>query len=489
MNKNKIKFLLDETLIEIDFSVNRLLPSTTVLNYLRLQPGFRGTKEGCAEGDCGACTIVLVELENGKLNYKSIDSCMMFLASLHGKQIITVEHLSNNQGVEQSLHPVQQAMIDQHGSQCGFCTPGVVMSLFGLYKSEQQADHQAIVDALAGNLCRCTGYSQIEAAAKTCCKQKLPDRFQENEQATVQMLTQIRNENNGIEIHHPVQTYLLPVSLEQALAFRSQFSEAIIINGATDTAIRQNKTFTFLSCILDLSAVETLKTIHREGNTFVLGSGVTVEQFKQFAKRSYAEMLPMLQVFASLQIRNVATIGGNLSTASPIGDLIPLFIAAKAEVRISGKNGHRIVPVSEYIVGYRKNCLMDDEILVSVLLPALEENVQLFVEKVSTRRDLDISTVSLAMRLQLNKLNQVEEIILAYGGMAATVKRTESVEQFLWNKTWNQQNVEKAAMLLESEFTPLSDARSGKTYRTITAKNLLLKMFWKTQNHAERISL
>ncbi|MDP2235595.1 MAG: xanthine dehydrogenase small subunit [Bacteroidales bacterium] len=489
MEKNILQFLLNDKLIEIDFLKEDFLPSTTVLNYLRMQPGFMGTKEGCAEGDCGACTVVLAEVQNGELTYKTIDSCLLFLASIHGKQLITVEHLAEINDQKIKLHPVQQAMVEHHGSQCGYCTPGFVMSMFGMYKNAAETDNEELTDAMAGNLCRCTGYKPIAEAAQACCKNPKPDKFSLQQVEIVKRLTQIRKHQSTLEISAPKQIYLLPSRLDEALGFREKYPVAVTINGATDTAIRQNKTHEFLPNILDLSAVEDIKH-QKEGSAFFsLGAGTTLEQFKQFVKANFPGLMPMLKVFASLQIRNVATIGGNLSTASPIGDLIPLFFALKAEVKLSSRTDNRMIPVEEYITGYRKTSLRHDEILEAVQIPKPEKGLVFFTEKVSTRRDLDISTVSSTLRLRLNTDNFVEEIAIIYGGMAAQVKRAVAAEKYLLGKQWCFEEAERASKLICEDFTPISDARSNAEYRVAAAKNLLLKLYLKSVDNNEGLSL
>ncbi len=480
MNKNTISFLHHNKLININFDEVAYRPSTTVLNYLRQQPAFRGTKEGCAEGDCGACTVVLAELdEQGGLRYKAVDSCLLFLPALHGKQLITVENLSQQKTTQVHLHPVQQAMVDHHGSQCGYCTPGFVMALFALYKSDKPATRESVQENLVGNLCRCTGYESIIEAAMQCCANRQADQFSLNENIVKEQLKQILKNQPFAEISTNKQHYFLPSTLEQALDWRASYPEAIVINGATDTAIRQNKTWEFLPQLLDLSQLNELKTIERRNNLTYFGSGVTIEQFRLYAKENLPELLPMLDVFASVQIREVASnIGGNLSTASPIGDLIPVMMALKAKLKIAGQLGFRWVEIEDFITDYRQNCLQNDELLVGIGIHDLKANTHFRTAKVSTRRDLDISTVNISIRIQLDENEIVEEIILAYGGMAATVKRAVKAEQYLIGKPWAKEVVEEAKAYIEHDFTPISDARSGAEFRLEVAKNLLLKMFY-----------
>lgn len=471
--RKDIQFLLNDRLISIDFQEHPgLKPTTTVLNYLRALPGFKGVKEGCAEGDCGACTVVTAEIAEGRLVYKTIDSCLVFLPMLHGKQVLTVEHLADGN----SLHPVQQAMLEHNGSQCGYCTPGVVMSLFGLYKNSHNPSRPVINDALTGNLCRCTGYRPIADAAADCCSGNGKDQFTSAEQMTLEILGKIQSDRRQIEITTDRQLYLKPMTLSDALSARLRVPEAVIISGSTDVALRQTKKKELLTTLLDLSSIEELCSIIADEHQYWIGAGVTIEQLRKFSHDHLPALAQMLSVFGSLQIRNLATIGGNVGSASPIGDVLPLLFACRASLRLQSASVERTIAISDFITGYRTTCLNSDELITGIILPRPADDVFIRSYKVSKRKDLDISTVSAGFMLKLSQ-GRVADLVLAFGGMAATTACASETEAFLRGKPWDEPTVAKAMEILENEFRPLSDARAGATYRTLVSKNLLMKFY------------
>ncbi|MFA5974303.1 MAG: xanthine dehydrogenase small subunit [Lentimicrobiaceae bacterium] len=473
---NKIQFVLNDNVVSVDFNTNpELSPTTTVLNYLRSLPGHKGVKEGCAEGDCGACTVVIAESRNGKLSYKTIDSCLVFLPMIHGKQLITVENLADSG----TLHPVQLEMVNHNGSQCGYCTPGVVMSMFGLYKNHHNPEREIIEDAFTGNLCRCTGYQPIIKAAEHACSCVDTDKFKLHESKIVGLLDDINRDNSTIEISTPSNNYYKPLTLPEALALRRKYPSATIVSGASDIALRQTKKHEFLSGILDISDVAELKYFTETDTDFEIGSGLNLEMLKSQSHEKLPALHKMLQIFGSLQIRNLATIGGNIGSASPIGDTLPLLIAYKAKVKLQSSDSERLILLDDFIKGYRLTDIRYDELITAVHILKLASDTYVHSYKVSKRKDLDISTVSGGFSLQLEN-GHVKEIILAFGGMAERPKHASETEHYLLWKPWTRANVEHAMKILAHEFTPLSDARSGAEYRKIVAGNLLLKFYAET---------
>ncbi|HNW52854.1 MAG TPA: xanthine dehydrogenase small subunit [Bacteroidales bacterium] len=474
--RDTIQFVLNDKIVTVDFNFNpELKPTTTVLNYLRSLPFHKGVKEGCAEGDCGACTVVIAENKEGKLRYKTIDSCLVFLPMIHGKQLITVENLAD----ANSLHPVQQEMVNHNGSQCGYCTPGIVMSLFGLYKNHHNPEREVIEDALTGNLCRCTGYQPIIKAAEHACSCVDTDKFKLHEKQISILLDEINRDRSPLEIETSAQKYYKPLKLADALAFRNKFPGALIISGATDSALRQTKKHEVLSEILDISDVTELNYFVEDQQGYKIGAGLSLENLKSLSAEKLQAIHSVLKIFGSLQIRNLATLGGNIGSASPIGDMLPLMLAYEAHVKLQSVTFDRIIRMDEFLKGYRSTHIRPNELITAIHIPKPEPGTIIKSYKVSKRKDLDISTVSGGFSLQLERGN-VKEIILAFGGMADMPKRATDTEKHLLEKPWTRPNVDQAMKILATEFSPLSDARAVAEYRSLVARNLLLKFYTET---------
>jgi xanthine dehydrogenase small subunit len=469
-----VTFLLDGRKVELGFGPSTgLTPTTTVLNYLRSLPEHRGVKEGCAEGDCGACTVVIGTLtDNRTIGYRAVDSCLLFLPMLHGKLLVTVENLKGANG---ELHPVQRAMVDSHGSQCGFCTPGIVMSLFALSKNSLHPQADDVKVAVAGNLCRCTGYRPIIEAAIQASSGSGRDQFEVKDARTIQLLKSIPRES--ISIVTSVQRYDRPTTLKECFGLIKKFPKAILINGATDVALRVTKKFEILPHVVDLSGVKSLAKVIKGKSKFTVGAGVRINDLMTLVRQNFPALCEMLSVFGADQIRNIATLGGNIGTASPIGDILPVLIAYDAKIVLENSRGKRSVKAGKFVTGYRKTERRPDEIISSVILPIPLKHLRIRSYKVSRRRDLDISTVSAGLMVDLDNKGFVSNVVLAYGGMAERTKRAEMTERFLKGKLWTREVVEYAQQLVTKDFNPISDIRGSAEFRMVAARNLILK-FW-----------
>jgi xanthine dehydrogenase small subunit len=471
---DQVTFVLDDKKVELNFSPSSgLTPTTTVLNFLRTLPGHRGVKEGCAEGDCGACTVVVGEIGGDqKIRYRAVDSCLLFLPMIHGKQLVTIENLKHSDG---GLHPIQDAMVESHGSQCGFCTPGIVMSLFALEKNVQHPNVEDAKIALAGNLCRCTGYRPIIDAAIQDTKRNGRDRFAVDEPRTIKMLKSIPKKS--VAVVTKTQRYDQPVTLKECLVLVKKFPKAVVINGATDVALRVTKKFEILPHIIDLSRVSQLLKVTKSRSSLTIGAGVKISDVMNLVKKDFSALSMMLSVFGAEQIRNVATLGGNMGTASPIGDILPVLIAYRAKIHLASTRAKRTIHADKFVTGYRTTERRPDELITAVSLPVPTKSQEIRSYKVSRRRDLDISTVSAGFMIDLDRKGIIRDIALAYGGMAERTKRAELVEQFLQGRSWTRETVEQAQQIVGKDFNPISDVRGSAQFRMIAAKNLIMK-FW-----------
>jgi len=476
-NSGTVRFLLNGDLVQIDFhGQTPFTPTTTLLEYLRSDPGLCGTKEGCAEGDCGACTVVLVPPDSKQTAFiLAIDACLVFLPMVHGKAVITVEHI----GKLDQLHPVQQAMVDYDGSQCGYCTPGFIMSLFAVHENHSNPDDSVIADALTGNLCRCTGYRSIMDAARAVSRQRCPREIISD---TLVRCTKL--ETYPLAIIREDQKYFQPASLPEALRLRSMYPSAILVNGATDVALKVTKNDELIQETIDLSNISELQKFERSDKTLTFGAGLSLERVNQESKESLPALGRCLAVFGSLQIRNLATLGGNLASASPIGDTIPILMAYDAILQLASSGSTRNIPIREFVTGYRETQLRTNEIIVSITIPKPKPSSVVSWYKISKRKDLDISTVSGGFYLELDATLHVKQIKLFYGGMASKTSPAQNTVEFLTGKSWTRKEIQKAATYIDNDFNPISDARANAEGRQVMARNLLWK-FW-SETHAKQ---
>nr|WP_314875740.1 xanthine dehydrogenase small subunit [uncultured Pseudomonas sp.] len=469
----------------IQFLVNQELrnehaldPNMTVLQYLREQLGKSGTKEGCASGDCGACTVVVGELEEDgqSLRYRSLNSCLTFVSSLHGKQLISVEGLKH-QG---ELHSVQKAMADCHGSQCGFCTPGFVMSLFALQKNSNGADTQQAQEALAGNLCRCTGYRPILAAAEQSCATPCRDQFDAQQAQTIARLKAIAPSETG-ELNSGDKRCLVPLTVADLADLYSSHPEARLLAGGTDLALEVTQFHKTLPVMIYVGNVAELKRIDKTSTHLEIGAATPLTDCYGALSDEYPDFGALLHRFASLQIRNQGTLGGNIGNASPIGDSPPLLIALDAQVVLRQGQRQRVLPLEDYFIDYRITARQDSEFIEKIIVPRASNDWTFRAYKVSKRLDDDISAVCAAFNLSIEN-GVVSGVRIAFGGMAAIPKRARACEAALRGKPWNQATLERACQALSEDFSPLSDFRASKEYRLLTAQNLLRKYFIELQS-------
>ena len=483
-----IRFVLDG---EIK-TIQDIAPTTTVLNYLREELRRTGTKEGCAEGDCGACTVVLAELNGNGVRFRAINSCIQFMPTLDGKELITVESLK---GADGNLHPVQQAMVDCHGSQCGFCTPGFVMSLFALYKSEQQPSRPQIRDALAGNLCRCTGYRPIiEAAEKmyhigdngedkdqtwmSCSFSSAGDRQPApGERDMIERLQAIQRTDTLAM--HGEQSYFAPAKLADLATLVRRYPQAYILAGGTDIGLWVTKQHKDLDTVIYIGNVKELKRLLVTDTHIEVGAGVTLSDACADIARYYPDLGELFRRFASPPIRNAGTLGGNIANGSPIGDSMPALIALGSTLILRRGKKTRELPLDEYYLAYQKTARTEGEFVEAVRIPLPQAQQQFRTYKISKRFDQDISAVCGAYSMTLED-GQVRAIRICYGGMAATPKRALACEQALTSQDWSEATVIQAMTKLEQDYTPITDMRAGSDYRRRVAQNLLLKFFQET---------
>jgi len=498
-----LRFLRKNNLIAFE----NIPPSRTLLQLIREDLKCTGTKEGCGEGDCGACTVVIAELENQELHFKAINSCIRLAHSVNTLAVWSVEDLVAEDG---SLHPVQTAMLQAHASQCGFCTPGFVMSLFAMYQNYtakgKSIDRELAQTELAGNLCRCTGYRPILDAAMSLANFDCPASLKIDHQQLIQQLESLRKLDAAQANLQPIgsvekvplkkqylkrssntnsSSYQLPKTLNELLSLKSRYPMAQLVAGTTDVGLWITKQFKNFNSIIDLTQVQEIRCIEEYPHHIAIGAGVRMEQAFEALLKDRPQLKTFAKRFAGLPIRNSATMGGNIGNGSPIGDSMPMLIALGASVLLmrmdKGKIHHREVLLESFYTGYRKNILKPTEVITWIKVPKPQSNEIFRAYKISKRFDDDISAVCLCINLSVSN-GLITFASIGAGGVAATPAKALLTEQSLMGQPFNQGTFKTAESVLSNEFKPLSDMRASSVYRTHILKSLLIRFAFETLN-------
>ena len=464
-----IRFLLDGKVIE----VRDVDPTRTVLQFLREDLRRKGSKEGCAEGDCGACTVVVAELnrDGDDVRFKAINSCIQFLPTLDGKELITVESLADGE----ELHPVQAAMVAAHGSQCGFCTPGFVMSLYALYETNENPDRQAIDDALAGNLCRCTGYRPIIAAATQMYSAARPPV---TDRATA--LKKIQRKGS-LQIEHKGRKFFAPANADEFAAAFAENPEATILAGGTDVGLWVTKQHRELSTVIYTGRAADICDVKTSATHIDIGGAATLTNAIPSIVQHYPGLDELFRRFASPPIRNAGTLGGNIANGSPIGDSMAALMVIDTSLVLRCGDVEREISLNDFYHDYMVNDLQPGEFVARILIPLPSDDAHVSSQKWSKRFDQDISAICTAFRLVLED-GRVASFRMACGGLAATVRRADQTEAEVTGKPWNSATIDAACAKLTEDFAPISDMRASADIRVIAVQNLLRRFFAETQS-------
>ena len=455
-----------------EVAIEELAADTTVLDYLREQRGLVGTKEGCASGDCGACTVVTARATDAGLEYEPVNACIAALGGLHGKQLITVEDLKDGD----TWHPVQRAMITHHASLCGFCTPGIVMSLFALFHRDGQIRREMLLEALGGNLCRCTGYRPILAAAETALAGDRSDQFSRRSQATLDQLRTLDDtERETSALQQRGSHYFRPASAAAVASLLSRHPEARLLAGGTDLFLEATQMLSPLPVLVDLRAVRELAVRSSDDDWITLGAAVTHRESQELVLGDYPELAELIERFGSLQIRSQGTVVGNIANASPIGDWPPVLLALGAQLTLQSRDGQRQLCMDDFFLDYRKTALQSGEFIRAVHIPRRDPRLFLRAYKISKRFEDDISSVCAVFALRMDD-GRIQSARVACGGMAATPRRSAACEAALTGLDLRAADLGAAVDALATDFQPISDARASARYRGTVLANLLTRL-------------
>jgi xanthine dehydrogenase small subunit len=451
-------------------------PRATLLDYLRLEERQVGTKEGCAEGDCGACTIALGRVKGGRMHYEPVNACILLLGQVDGAELVTVEDLAK----DGELHAVQAAMVENHGSQCGFCTPGIVMSLFTLYQEGvRPLTREAINDALAGNLCRCTGYRPIVDAALKACDDQPNDSFAKDSDRKAKNLSGLAD-GRDVVIGDANRFFAAPATEASLAALYARQPDATLVAGCTDVGLLITKGMAELEKIIWLGRVAGLDLIEDSSKRLVIGATATHAQAYSSLARIDADLGEIMRRFGSTQVRASGTVGGNIANGSPIGDLAPALIALGADLELRHGEKSRTIPLENFFIAYRQQDRAPGEYVRSVGVPKLKGNEIFRAYKVSKRFDEDISAALGAFKLTVDG-SLITAARIAYGGMAGTPKRATETEQALIGLSLDEPSAwGEALAAIGRDYQPLDDHRASAAYRATVARNLLFKALSET---------
>lgn len=454
----------DYVLLHINGEPHRITGATafqTLSRFLRYEQRATGTKIVCEEGDCGACTVLVGRVENGALRYRPINSCIHFLFQLDCTSIVTVEGLSKN-----GLTPMQDAMVQCHGAQCGYCTPGFVMALAGMFETESRDAKQA----LTGNLCRCTGYESIIRAA-ACVEEQPKANELYPPRPILEAIHAVQSE--AVRIEH----FYKPTSLDEATRFKAANPKSVIVQGATDFGVWRTKRGFAPEAILSLDGLDGLGEISLDGETLVVGGRVTLTQFEAAVRGLVPELARIMDRFGSPQIKNAGTLAGNIANASPIADTLPFLYVMNARLELTGAHAKREVPIASFYKGYKTLDLAADEIITRIFIPLPKDGETLRLYKISKRSHLDISSFTAAM-LMTRTDGRIDAMRIAYGGVGPTVLRLTKTEEFLAGRAAALETFIEAGERARGEVAPIADVRGTKDYRLQLAENVMQKFYY-----------